>query len=166
MKLLIMKSSSTSCHIILLYQLLLLKRVGEVCQVTESGGSGDVLEAAVVAGFEVGVPGRHFPRECEQSCEKFQFGTSAYLLAYEAEHFLRSCQLCNHSGTPQHFKEPEGSSLCSQEPFTGPYPEPDRFSQYHHILSLYKIHFPPIYILVFLVVSFLLAFLPISYVHS
>jgi hypothetical protein len=28
------------------------------------------------------------------------------------------------------FKEPEGSSLCSQEPSTGPYPEPDQFSPF------------------------------------
>jgi hypothetical protein len=35
--------------------------------------------------------------------------------------------------------EPKGSLLCSQEPSTGPYPEPDRSSPYHPILS--KIHF-------------------------
>jgi hypothetical protein len=28
------------------------------------------------------------------------------------------------------------SSPCSQEPYTGPYPEPDRFSPYYPILSL------------------------------
>jgi hypothetical protein len=60
------------------------------------------------------------------------------LLTHGAEPFLRSCQLCSHSGTSQHFKEPEGSSPCWQEP----------------------------YVLVFLVVSFLLAFPPISYMHS
>jgi hypothetical protein len=32
--------------------------------------------------------------------------------------------------------EPEGSLSCSQEPFNGPYPEPDQSSQYHPILSL------------------------------
>jgi hypothetical protein len=37
---------------------------------------------------------------------------------------------------PRNFKEPEGSSPCSQEPSTGPYPEPVRSSPYHLILSL------------------------------
>jgi hypothetical protein len=31
--------------------------------------------------------------------------------------------------------EPEGSLPCSQEPSTGPYPEADKFSPYHPILS-------------------------------
>jgi hypothetical protein len=58
-----------------------------------------------------------------------------FLLTYGAEPFLRSCQLCSQSGTSQHFKEPEGSSPCTQKPSTGPYPEPDRSSSYHPILS-------------------------------
>jgi hypothetical protein len=32
--------------------------------------------------------------------------------------------------------EPEGSLSCSQEPSTGPYPEPDQASPYQLILSL------------------------------
>jgi hypothetical protein len=32
--------------------------------------------------------------------------------------------------------EPEGSLPCSQESYTGPYPEPDQFSPYRHILQL------------------------------
>jgi hypothetical protein len=58
------------------------------------------------------------------------------LLTYGAEPFLRSCQLCNHSGISQNFMEPESSSPYSQEPSTGPYPEPHRSSPYHPILSL------------------------------
>jgi hypothetical protein len=61
-------------------------------------------------------------------------------LTHGAEPFLRSCQLCSYSRTSQHFMEPEGSLLCSQEPSTGPYPEPDQSNLYHPILS--KIH-PP-----------------------
>jgi hypothetical protein len=48
-----------------------------------------------------------------------------------AEPFLRSCQLCSHWRTSQHFMEPDGSSPCSQEPSIGPYPEPDRSSPSH-----------------------------------
>jgi hypothetical protein len=32
--------------------------------------------------------------------------------------------------------EAEGSLPCSQEPSTGPYPEPDQSSPYHLILAL------------------------------
>jgi hypothetical protein len=39
----------------------------------------------------------------------------------------------------QHLKEPKGSSPCSQEPSTGPYPEPDRSNPHHPILSLYDL---------------------------
>jgi hypothetical protein len=61
-----------------------------------------------------------------------------YLLTYLwSWDFLRSCQLCSLSGTSQHFKEPQGSSPCSQEPSTGPYPERDRSSPYYTILSSY-----------------------------
>jgi hypothetical protein len=59
---------------------------------------------------------------------------------------LRSCQLCTYSRTSQHFMEPESSLPCSQDPSTGPDPQPDRSSSY------------PTYFLAFLVVSFLLAF--------
>jgi uncharacterized membrane protein YqaE (UPF0057 family) len=40
--------------------------------------------------------------------------------------------------------ETEVSSPCSQEPSTGPYPEPDRASPYHYLLFKY---WPPIYVL-------------------
>jgi hypothetical protein len=53
-----------------------------------------------------------------------------------AEPFLRSRQLCSYSRFSQHFMEPECSLPCSQEPFTGPSPEPDRSIPCHPILSL------------------------------
>jgi hypothetical protein len=59
-------------------------------------------------------------------------------LTHGAEPFLRSCQLCSHSRISQHFMEPEGSLPRSQEPSTGPYPEPDRSNPYHPILSLVR----------------------------
>jgi hypothetical protein len=37
---------------------------------------------------------------------------------------------------PQHFYEPESSISCSQEPSTGPYPEPYQSNPLHPILSL------------------------------
>jgi hypothetical protein len=61
---------------------------------------------------------------------------NTYLLTYGAEPFLRSCQLCNHPGNSQNFKEPEGSSPYSQDPYTCSYPESDSYSLYHPILSL------------------------------
>jgi hypothetical protein len=53
--------------------------------------------------------------------------------------------------------EPEGSLPCSQEPSTGPYSQLIRSSPYQPILSN---------VLFFLVVSFFLAFPPISYMNS
>jgi hypothetical protein len=66
---------------------------------------------------------------------------------------------------------PEGSLPCSQEPFSGPYPELERLSPYHPIPSylskIYVLQYCPLTcVMVFLVVSFLLAFPPVSYMHS
>jgi hypothetical protein len=93
--------------------------------------------------------------------------TITHSFTHGSEPFLRSCQVCSYSRTSQHFMEPEVSLLCSQEPSTGPYSEPD--DTVHTILSyLSKIYFnivhPPVTL--FLTVSFLLMFPPISYMHS
>jgi hypothetical protein len=53
-----------------------------------------------------------------------------------AEPFLRSRQLCSYSKTSNHFMEHEGSLPCSQEPSTGPYPEPDQCNAYHPLRSI------------------------------
>jgi hypothetical protein len=68
---------------------------------------------------------------CNVMCQSLQNS-----LPHRAEPFLRSQQLCSYSRISQHFMEPEDSLPCSQEPSTGPYPEPDRSSLYHLILSL------------------------------
>jgi hypothetical protein len=65
-------------------------------------------------------------------------GWNYYLLTYLHTELSPSWEAANCAATqkiPSNFKEPEGSSLCSQEPSTGPYPEPDRSSPYHHTLS-------------------------------
>jgi hypothetical protein len=53
-----------------------------------------------------------------------------------AEPFLSSRQLLSYSWISKHFKEPEGSLPRSQEPSTGPYPEPVQSSPCHYILFL------------------------------
>jgi hypothetical protein len=67
--------------------------------------------------------------------------------------------MLGHSIVSQHFMEPEGSIPISQELSTCSYPEPDQSSLHHSIP-------PPTYVLVFLVVSFPLAFSPIIYTCS
>jgi hypothetical protein len=41
---------------------------------------------------------------------------------------LEKLELYSHARTSQDFMEPEGPLPCSQEPSTGPYPEPDQSS--------------------------------------
>jgi hypothetical protein len=47
--------------------------------------------------------------------------------------FFRSRQSLSYSTISEHFTEPEGLLRCSQEPSTGPYPEPYQSSPYHPI---------------------------------
>jgi hypothetical protein len=66
-------------------------------------------------------------------CELLLRCKFTHSLTHGAEPFLRSRQLCSYSRTSQHFMELEGLLSYSQEPFTGPYPEPDPSSPFHPI---------------------------------
>jgi hypothetical protein len=54
---------------------------------------------------------------------------------YQALYSYREAPLLSRR-TSQDFMEPEGSLPYSQEPSTGPYPEPDQSNPYHPILFL------------------------------
>jgi hypothetical protein len=49
----------------------------------------------------------------------------------ELSHFWEAASYAATQEFPQYCMEPEGSLPCSQEPSTGPYPEPDQSSPYH-----------------------------------
>jgi hypothetical protein len=53
-----------------------------------------------------------------------------------AKSFIGRQQLLNHPKNSQHFMEPEGSILWSQEITSGPCPEPEESSPWSHILFL------------------------------
>jgi hypothetical protein len=61
---------------------------------------------------------------------------NAYNQLYGADRHSRGRQLGSHSILSEHFIEPEGSLPCSQQLSTFSYPEPDRSSSHHPILSL------------------------------
>jgi hypothetical protein len=56
-----------------------------------------------------------------------------------------------HPRISQDFMQPEGSLLCLQELYTGPYPQPHQSNPYNLILSHQDTskYFPPTYVLVF-----------------
>jgi hypothetical protein len=67
--------------------------------------------------------------------------TFIYLLTYLRTELSPSWEAANCAAIqkiPSNFKEPEGSSPCSQKPSTGPYPEPVRSSSHHPILFLLR----------------------------
>jgi hypothetical protein len=80
----------------------------------------------------------------------------------------RSHHSWNYSRTSQHFMEPRGSLPCSQEPSTGPHPEPDQSNPYHPILSLEdpSWYYPPTYVSVFLVVGLFLSGVPTNNIYA
>jgi hypothetical protein len=61
--------------------------------------------------------------------------------------------------------ESEGSLSCSQEPSIDSYPEPDQSSPYHLSMIHFNITHPPTS-WSFIMISFLLSFPPIFYMHS
>jgi hypothetical protein len=87
-------------------------------------------------------PGR---RSGSQRLTAWAMARPHYLLTYGAESLLRSCQLCSHSGTSQHFEEPE-CSPCSQEPSTGPFLsqiDPVRINPFNLSKIYFNIVYPP-----------------------
>jgi hypothetical protein len=71
---------------------------------------------------------------CSMMAYVYQFKTLTKSM--ELKYFSSCRHLLSHGRFSQNFMEPEGSLPCSQEPSTGPYPEPDQFSPYGSILLL------------------------------
>jgi hypothetical protein len=71
-----------------------------------------------------------------RSC--YSFCLLTYLLTYLSTELSPSWEAANFVAIeeiPSNVKEPEGSSPCSQEPSTNPYPKPVQSNPYHPILS-------------------------------
>jgi hypothetical protein len=64
-----------------------------------------------------------------------------YLLTYLLTELSPSWETDNCAATQElpSILEPVGSSPSSQEPSTGPYPDPDQSSPYHPLIFLYDI---------------------------
>jgi hypothetical protein len=75
----------------------------------------------------------------EENTDKFCSFTVIHRITYlltELSPSWESANCAEIQKIPSYFKEPEGSSPCSQEPSTGLYPKPDGSSSYDHIQSL------------------------------
>jgi hypothetical protein len=74
-------------------------------------------------------------RSVFDSCEKRSVCIHTYLRT-ELSPSWEAANCAAIQNIPSNFKEPEGSSPCSEEPSTDPYPEPVRSSPYHPTVSL------------------------------
>jgi hypothetical protein len=116
----------------------------------------------------ISVHARRLRRNLPRARRIYPSGTFPYQLTLCSWVPLERPQVVQPLGSSQHFMEPEGSLPRSQEISTCTYPEPDQSSPQHSILSLKgpsKCYLST-YVSVFLVVSFPLAFLPITYTRS
>jgi hypothetical protein len=96
------------------------------------------IGSGVSAGFAPRVPSGHC-RHCVTTQSSYQCYQLLQLTHLRSWALLEKPPIVQLLKNFQHFMEPDGSLPSSQEPSTGPYPEPDQFNPYHPILSM--IHF-------------------------